>query len=208
MSSSAALPAYALITLYVNASAQGPTKVYAGSQISDSTVLAGYLAGGGQTAPTNDPIVSAAAATVAKLRAKGQNEDFLNSVMLAALAASAGASLNINFDLPLAASATVVVEPAPVEQKGAFQGAWTVSTPVQPATGESAALQVQKNGVNITGATVTLGHTTVANAVIPIPNTAGVTYVATDDFQIVVTYTAGGSPALGGVDAVVTAKGN
>ncbi len=194
------LPAY-LINPVIVETDQGPLSLKAGAKIADSTTLAAVQAVGCQVFPTDDPVLSAAVALVPNYVAKGRNEEELGRMVWSAAIASAGATQKFTLYPAIATtSAAYPLQPAPAGHAGTLFGA-TIAFLVQPASGESIVVQVQKNGSNISGATVTYSHSG-ANSTpfvsITIPNIKGVTYIATDYFDVNVTYTAGSTPAMTG----------
>lgn len=194
------LPAVLVNSVLVQTTS-GSMRMRSGRTITDAITQAAVIAAGGQLANPADPLVAAAVTIVTKLKGRGADDATIDAVMLAAVASQTQEEVYINFALNIGATAVPVIEPAPMGKSGAFSSAgMTVTPPVVGGTGESAVLQLKKNGTNVTGATVTLNSTVPANTVVTIPNTAGLAYLATDVFEMGVTYTAG-TPNYTGVNA-------
>lgn len=198
-------PGYLLNNVTISSS-NGPAVLQAGYLATDPTVQAGIAAMGGQLGNSVDAIIAAAATTVTKLRRRGDNEAACTAVMVAAQAASAAALKFANTNTSATANADVGMEPAPIPKPGSIVAA-VAMLEVQPASGESVVLQVRKNGTNISGATVTLSSSTTAKTPVTIPSMVGVTYAQNDEFDVVETYTAGGSPALAGTQLFIQFAG-
>lgn len=199
-----AAPAYLVNT--VNAVVDGSSMpLRAGKLLNTQAQVDLAVAAGGQVWPASDPIVAGAAAQVTKLQARGANEADVAAQMAAAivqsLAATAG-PLAVNFSAVGGVGATgqFFLSPFPVGKAGKLTSALTATFAAVAGAGESAVLQVKKNGSNVSGATYTYDATKSALVKTPIviPNTLGLAYAATDYLEVAVTYTAGGSPALTG----------
>jgi hypothetical protein len=186
---------YLLNTVTVNSQLVGSVKVKAGTLLTDATLLAAVAGAGGQVGSLADPFLVAASANVKKQRDRGQNEDVWNSIMLAASSASALALKFLSASLAADAS-TTSANIGPASRAGTFVSG-SATFDALAATGESLVIQIAKNGTNITGATVTYNHATVGQTVV-IPGLSGVAYAIGDEFTVVTTYTAGGSPTLTG----------
>jgi hypothetical protein len=79
-----AQPAYLLNTVTIDAAGTGPVVLKAGSLITDASVQATIASAGGQLMPLPDNILSVASAVAQKLRSKGESEQAVTGVMLAA----------------------------------------------------------------------------------------------------------------------------
>jgi hypothetical protein len=97
----------------------------------------------------------------------------------------------------IGASATIPLSPFAVDRAGTVTGA-TLIVNTAAAAGESAALQFRKNGSNIVGATFTYDSTKAAATLLTLANVLNVTVVPGDVLDYVITYVAGGGPALSG----------
>lgn len=204
---STALPAYALVTITMaDPTGAGPVVLRSGKLISDAATSAAYLAGGGQLGANTDPQIIAAAAIVVKMRNRGSDELLCDRVMIAAAASDVTEELTFNTPISLTAASSTV-QPDPLGKSGTVSAAGLFLTPpVTGGVGESAVFQLKKNGTNVTGATVTLSATTLANVPVAIPSTAGLAYLATDVLTFANTYTAG-TPAYTGLSAQLTGVG-
>lgn len=186
---------YLITSCTINNSLAGALLLKAGSIISDPTVQAAVTSAGGTMGSTTDPLLIAAAATVVKQRTiRGSNEALLDAIMLGAMTASAAA---LKFQANLLASATAADTTLGVAIRSGTLNGGTVNFEGVAASGESGVIQVRKNLVNITGATVTYSNAS-PSKILSIPNLVGVTYNQDDEFDFTYTYTAGGGPTLTG----------
>jgi hypothetical protein len=194
------LPAVLINSVNVQ-TASGSMRMRSGRTITDAITQAAVIAAGGQLANPADPLIVAAVAIVLKLRGRGADEATCDLVMVAAASNQMQEEVAINFALNIGVTAVPVIEPAPMGKSGTFSSAgMTVTPPIVGGAGESAVLQLKKNGGNVAGATVTLNASAPANVAVLIPSTAGLAYLATDVFEMGVTYTAG-TPNYTGVNA-------
>lgn len=94
---------YLINTVWIEKDSQA-YQVKAGTLVTDSTVIAAVEDAGGVLASSTDATIIAAAAVVTKMRARSQNEDLIDKIMLAAYCSSlAGAAVqHVNIDVPLA----------------------------------------------------------------------------------------------------------
>jgi hypothetical protein len=182
-------PQYLITHCTINSALTGAMLLKAGTLISDPTIQAAVASAGGTLGSASDPLLITAAANVVKQRTvRGSDEFLLDTVMLGAMAASAAA---LKFQATIAgnlASGTTSLGLA--IRPGTLNGG-TIEFEGTPSGAESQVIQVRKNGANITGATVTY-NTSSPSKILTIPNLAGVTYNAGDEFDFTNTYTIGG----------------
>ena len=189
-------PQYLITHCTINTALTGAMLLKAGSLISDPTVQAAVASAGGTLGSASDPLLITAAANVLKQRTvRGSDEFLLDSVMLGAMASSAAA---LKFQATIAGNqatnTTTGTSLGLAVRPGTLNGG-TIEFEGAAASGESQVIQVRKNGANITGATITYNNAS-SSKIVTIPNLAGVTYAAGDEFDFTNTYTAGGGPTL------------
>lgn len=196
-------PGYLVIGVWANTAQNGPAYIPAGTLVTDPTVLAAVASAGGQTLPQTNAFAAAAATIAQNARSKGANEIALNDIMQAAVAAIA-AAVQFYGTGNAAANGSTIIQPAPIGQGATvLSGGLSVMFSGSAAAGESAVLQLRKNGTNISGATITYNNTQNPRTALVFPNTAGIVLVATDVLDVVDTYTAGGGPTLTGTTYTV-----
>lgn len=187
---------YYLINGVTISSPGGGTVMKAGELVSDPGTISAIQAAGGILVPSNNAVIAAAAASLTKQYAKGMNQEDASRIMMAAYDHSGGGLLLRFIAASIAASATLQSQPAMFDRPATIEEAKFMCFGT-PAAGESVVLQARKNGTDITGATITYDSTGTPKTEITIPKLAGVSFVEGDALDVVVTYTAGGTPALG-----------
>jgi len=187
-------PQYLITHCTINTALTGAILLKAGSLISDPTIQAAVGSAGGALGSASDPLLIAAAANVLKQRTVRASDEFLlDTIMLGAMTSSAAA---LKFQANLLASASAADTTLGVAIRPGTLNGGTVNFEGLAAAGESGVIQVRKNLVNITGATVTYNNAS-PSKILTIPNLVGVTYNQDDEFDFTYVYTAGGGTLAG-----------